>query len=109
MAKIPSSSRMRLTYPTGDAFITLRRPTNEEQNAFEAARFHMPDNVSQAEMMQHAKKAICDFFDLLATKIEDLEDDKGPITLDRLDAIPQDQKVEVMHRRWVPSAVEEKN
>lgn len=109
MAKIPVVSRMRLTYPTGDAFITLRRATNEEQNRFEAARFGAPDNATPAEAMGHAKNAICDFFDLLVVKIEDLEDDQGPITLDRLDAIPQDQKVEVMFRRWTPSAVEEKN
>lgn len=110
MAKILNGGRFKIALPTGDAFLTLREPTNEELNSYQADKYDVPDKATAKDAMQHAKNVQAAFFDLLLTKVEDLEDSEGPVTLDRKDAIPQAWKSEIIFRRYdrVP-VVEEKN
>jgi hypothetical protein len=111
MARLMSGARVRVTLPSGDAFLILREPTNEELNAYQARKFNMPDQATPEEASLHAKNITADFFDLLLTGIEDLEDAEGVITLDRKAAIPQAWKVEAVFRRWdrTPVSLDEKN
>lgn len=111
MAKLPNGARVRLPLSTGDAFIILREPTNEEMNAYQAEKFNVSDNAGPGDVMMHTKRAQGKFFDLLLTEIEDLEDDQGPVTVERKDVIPLNYKAEIVFRRFdrVPIALDEKN
>jgi len=111
MAKLPNGARVKLTLSTGDAYVTLREPTNEELNDYQAKKFDIPDKASPSDAMLHVKKAQGEFFDKLVTGFEDLENNEGPITLERKDVFPLHLKAEIVFRRFdrVPILVDEKN
>jgi hypothetical protein len=112
MAKLPNGCRARLPLSTGDAYVLLREPTNEELNNYEARKFDTPDKATPADAMLHVKKVRGEFFDLLVTGFEDLEDADGkPITVDRKDDFPLNLKSEIVFRRFdrVPVDIDEKN
>jgi hypothetical protein len=111
MAKLPNGARVKLTLSTGDAFVILREPTNEEMNAYQADKFNVPDKAGPPEAMLHVKQAQGRFFDLLLTGFEDLEDETGPLTPERKDVFPLNLKAEIIFRRFdrVPIALDEKN
>ena len=111
MAKLPNGARVKLTLSTGDAYVILREPTNEEMNAYQAEKFNIPDKAGPADAMLHVKRMQGKFFDLLLVGFEDLEDDQGPLTPERKDVFPLHLKAEIVFRRFdrVPIVVDEKN
>ena len=111
MAKLPNGARIRLTLSTGDAWVILREPTNEEMNDYQARKFYAPDKATPAEAMMHVKRVQGEFFDTLVTGFEDLEDGEGAVTVERKDVFPLHLKAEIVFRRFdrVPIALDEKN
>jgi len=71
-----------------DGLIVLRKPTNKEWNDFDAARYP----VSRNKIKNHAIEARAELFDKLVVRIENLEDDQGPITLETKARIPDRHK-----------------
>ena len=68
------------------AIITMREPTNREWNIFNRDRV----TVGKKGRVDTSKslEARCNLFDKIATGIENLADDDGPITLETLERIP---------------------
>jgi hypothetical protein len=112
MAKLPNGARAKLTLSTGDAYVTLREPTNEEMNEYQASKFNGPDKATPAEAMMHLKRVMGEFFDKLVTGFEDLEDSEGqPVTVERKDEFPLHLKAEIIFQRFdrTPVEIDEKN
>lgn len=111
MAMIPRGARVKVSLPTGTAHITLREPSNEELNDYQSKKFDVPDKATPAETMLHVQRAQAAFFDLLIENVEDLEDEHGPVTAKRADAIPAAWKSEIVFRRFdrTPIELDEKN
>jgi hypothetical protein len=81
--------------------LTLRRPTTQELNEFLASRYDVRGGLTDNSI-----NARCEFFDLLLTGVEDLEDDSGPITVDRKDEIPSNWKNQIIFQLFETVEVE---
>jgi hypothetical protein len=103
MAKLGNEIQIKIGE---DGLIVLRQPTNREWNAFEAERYQLRRNKIQ----DNASKARVALFDTLVVKIENVEDDQGPITLETKDRIPDRRKAEMIFKALeADDAVEVKN
>jgi len=112
MAKLPNGCRATLKLSTGDAYVLLREPSNEEMNEYQAAKFNGPDKATPAEAMMHLKRVMGEFFDRLVIGFEDLEDSEGrAVTVERKDEFPLHLKAEIIFQRFdrVPVEFDEKN
>jgi len=81
-----------------DGHIELRQPTNKEWDEFSNARF--PVKRGGARMVDRSNKARIAFFDLLVTKIDNVEDSAGPITVDTKERLPDWLKQDVIFRAF---------
>ena len=81
--------------------LTLRQPTTKELNEFLASRYDVRGGLTDNSI-----NARCEFFDLLLTGVEDLEDDRGPITVDRKDQIPSNWKNQIIFQLFETVEVE---
>ena len=89
-----------------DGLIALREPTNREWNDFEAARYPLSRN----KIKNHALEARADLFDKLVVRIENIEDDQGPITLETKERIPDRKKGAIVFQVFEADAeIEVKN
>jgi hypothetical protein len=79
-----------------DGLIALRNPTNKEWNDFEAARYPLSRN----KIKNHALEARAELFDRVVVRIENIEDDQGPITLETRDRIPNRIKSSIIFRTF---------
>lgn len=105
MARIPKNRIVIITLPSGEARITLREPTIEELNAYQAERLDLRPGSAPADRLTQAKKAQAQFFDLLITSVENLEDDQGPVTPERKDVIPASWKHDAVLQQFDLSPV----
>lgn len=93
MAKLTKEIKASLKLDDGEAVLTLRQPTNQELNEFMAERY----SYSGKKMRDNSYTARAEFFDLLLTKVENLEDSEGvPITAERKELIPAHWKSNVI-------------
>lgn len=76
-----------------DGLIVLREPTNKEWNEFEADRYPVG---KKNRMKDNSGPARCNLFDKLVVKIENIEDDSGPITLESKDRFPARFKAQII-------------
>lgn len=93
MAKIQSTIVRNIKFGDEPAKFTARQPTNKEYNEYLADKSCM-GSKSKKELQLHHDRARVNLFDKIITKIEDLEDETGPVTLERLDAVPLPAKVQ---------------
>ncbi len=100
MALIPKGAKAVFPVGDGESYATLREPTNEELNEYQVTKLDGPEKATDCERSMHYKTCQGKFFDLLVIGVVGLEDEKGPVTLDRLDVIPLSWKSEVVFRRW---------
>ena len=77
-----------------DGLIEMRHPTNEEWNDYQANKI---EAQSEGRDIPALNKVICDFFDKLIVKIENIEDsDDTPITLENLGRISIKEKTSMI-------------
>jgi len=79
-----------------DGLIVLREPTDQEWNEFEKARYQVRRN----KFKDNASRARIDFFDKLVIRIEKIEDDQGPITLETKERIPNRKKAQIVFQAF---------
>jgi len=102
------NSELKATVTVGDEEVefTLREPTNEEQNNFLGKRYELKRN----KMKDKSLDARVEFFDLLLTGVNNLEDAEGKaITPKRKDLIPNRWKDKVVFRLFEDDDIEIKN
>ena len=108
MAVQIGNSELKATVTVGEEEVefSLREPTNEEQNKFLGKRYKMKRN----KMEDKSLDARVEFFDLLLTGVNNLEDADGkPITPERKDLIPNRWKDKVVFRLFEDDDIEIKN
>ena len=108
MAVKIGNNKLKATVTVGEEEVefTLREPTNEEQNKFLGKRYEMKRN----KMKDNSLDARVDFFDLLLTDVNNLEDTEGKaITPKRKDLIPNRWKDKVVFRLFEDDDIDIKN
>ena len=83
---------------------TLKRPTNQETNEFQAKRFDINKNDVKARLV-----LLEDYFDSLLISVENLEDEIGIVTIDRKDAIPANWKQDIIAKLELDAQIDIKN
>ena len=69
------------SYLTDQGLFVLRQPTNEEWNAYGIAKIESQGTVKESKTSMN--DAMCDLFDKIVVKLENLiDDDDTPITMD---------------------------
>ena len=76
-----------------DGVIVLREPTNKEWNEFSAERYPVGRHNKMKDNSGAARAVL---FDTILTKVENIEDDEGPITLETKDRIPARLKGQII-------------
>ena len=106
MAKLTKERKVEVMVNGEPCFFTLRQPTNEEFNKFSGSRWK---GGRRGSMEDCAVKVRCELFDKLLVKVEDLEDESGPIAVDGKDRIPVNIKSAVVFELFEVGEVSEKN
>lgn len=89
--KLGSEIKVELPVGNEEVLFTFREPTNAELNRFLSGRFSMAMRGKQVN--DKSVGARVEFFDLLITKVDNLEDEDGkPITAEQKDKIPSNWK-----------------
>ncbi len=86
-----------------DGLITLREPTNKEWNDFTASRYPTKGRKTKDK----STPARADLFDKVVTKIEKIEDDTGPITVETKERLPNRIKSSAIFQAFEDEDVEE--
>lgn len=103
MAKIGASIEIRVGE---DGLIELREPTNREWNEFDQARYP----ISRNKVKFNATAARVNLFDKLVIRLENIEDNNGPIGLEELGRIPDRVKADVVFKAFEqPGEIDLKN
>ena len=90
-----------------DGIITLREPTNAEWNNFAGRRYPIS---KKGKIIDNSMEARTELFDVLVLKIENIEDTRGPITIETKERIPARIKSAVIfHAFEAEEIVETKN
>ena len=79
-----------------DGEVALRQPTPHEWNRFQEDLYPVRRN----KVTNNASKARCDLFDRLVTRIDNIGDNAGPITLDSLERFPARLKAQIVFRMF---------
>lgn len=83
---------------------TLKRPSNQEVNEFQAKRFDIKKEDVMGRLFH-----LEDYFDSLLLNVENLEDETGIVTIDRKDAIPANWKQDIIARLELDAQIDIKN
>lgn len=94
MAKIGAEIEVKIGE---DGLIVLREPTNREWNQFESERYPVGRNM---KMRNNATAARAVLFDRLVLRIENLEDEQGPLGMETLARIPERMKSDIVFKSF---------
>jgi len=106
--KLGNEVKVGLEVGNEEVMFTLREPTNAELNRFLSGRFSMTMRGKQVN--DKSVEARVEFFDLLVTKVSNLEDADGkPMTAEQKDKIPSNWKNLVILEAFENTGVSVKN
>lgn len=107
MVKLGSEIKVGLLVGNEEVSFSFREPTNAELNRFLSGRYSMSRGKSVNDKSFEARVA---FFDLLLTKVENLEDEEGVlVTPEQKDKIPSNWKNTVILEAFESNEVSLKN
>lgn len=105
--KLTSEYRIELAVDKDTVVFVLRRPTNKELNDFLSDRY---DVGRRGRLKDRSIEARAEFFDLLLTGIENLEDESGaPVGPEKKELIPTNWKSAVIFSAFEDIEISEKN
>ena len=90
MAKLQNEINVKIG---DDGLIVLREPTNKEWNDFTADRYPVG---RRNKMKDNSGTARAELFDKLVVRIEKIEDNAGPITMETKERIPGRLKAQII-------------
>ena len=94
------------TITMGDGTVILREPTNKEWNEFSSELLTFKRH---GKMRDESAEARGRLFDRLLVRLDNFEDEKGPITLETKDRFPLRFKSDIIFNAFQVSEVDEKN
>ncbi len=106
MARIASQITSVIKVGDEEVIVTLRKPTNKELNEFLAARYEVG---RKNRMKDNSHVARVELFDKLVVKIENLEDESGPVDAGRKEAFPANWKNDIVFKSFEDNEIEVKN
>lgn len=112
MAKITNEITVPVRLESGDVVrITVRRPTPEESNVYLGRKSEFTQATDSKRMRSCEPEARQELFDRILLRVDDLEDDAGPVTKDTPERIPAIWKDQIIQHKIdsVYIAVDTKN